>query len=108
MQKTKNIAIGFLVSFIGSVPFGYLNLVGFEFYQTFGIYQTVLYLVGVISVEVIVVYFSLLFVKQLLAKTQVIKFIECFSIVFMFLLAVFFLFECIKRNYKSYCSKSIY
>ena len=97
MQLIKNICIGFIVSFIGSVPLGYLNVVGFEMYVNFGLKQTVYYLFGVISIEVLVIYFSLLFAKQLLANKNILKFIEGFSIVFLFSLAFIFYWNASKE-----------
>lgn len=97
MQLIKNICIGFMVSFIGSVPLGYLNVVGFEMYVNFGLKQTVYYLFGVISIEVLVIYFSLLFAKQLLANKNILKFIEGFSIVFLFSLAFIFYWNASKE-----------
>jgi threonine/homoserine/homoserine lactone efflux protein len=47
-------------------------------------------LFGVISIEFLVIYFTLLFANQLVANKKLIKFIEAFSIVFMFLLAYIF------------------
>jgi threonine/homoserine/homoserine lactone efflux protein len=90
MQKLKNIFVGFLISFIGSIPLGYLNVVGYEVYKKFGIEETVFYLFGVISIEFLVIYFTLLFANQLIANKKLIKFIEAFSIIFMFLLAYIF------------------
>lgn len=90
MQKLKNIFVGFLISFIGSIPLGYLNVVGYEVYKKFGIEETVFYLFGVISIEFLVIYFTLLFANQLVANKKLIKFIEAFSIIFMFLLAYIF------------------
>ena len=37
MQNIKNIFIGFLVSFIGSIPLGYLNVVGYDVFKKFGL-----------------------------------------------------------------------
>ncbi|HCQ13823.1 hypothetical protein, partial [Flavobacterium sp.] len=90
MQKLKNIFVGFLISFIGSIPLGYLNVVGYEVYKKFGIEETVFYLFGVISIEFLVIYFTLLFANQLIGNKKLIKFIEAFSIIFMFLLAYIF------------------
>lgn len=90
MQKLKNIFVGFLISFIGSIPLGYLNVVGYEVYKKFGIEETIFYLFGVISIEFLVIYFTLLFANQLIANKKLIKFIEAFSIIFMFLLAYIF------------------
>ena len=51
MQNIKNIFVGFLVSFIGSIPLGYLNVVGFDIYAQKGLISTVFYLLGVVIVE---------------------------------------------------------
>ena len=90
MQNIKNIFVGFLVSFIGSIPLGYLNVVGYDVFKKFGINETIFYLLGVISVEFFVIYFTLLFANQLIANQKLLKFIEGFSVVFMFALAFVF------------------
>lgn len=90
MQNLKNIFVGFLVSFIGSIPLGYLNVVGFATYNSKGIYQTVLFLLGVICVEFFVVYFTLVFAYKLFNNQKLLKFIEGFSVLFMFFLACVF------------------
>lgn len=90
MQKIKNIFVGFLISFIGSIPLGYLNVVGYDVFQKFGINETIFYLLGVISIEFFVIYFTLIFANKLIENKKLLKFIEAFSIVFMFLLAYIF------------------
>ena len=90
MQTIKNIFVGFLVSFIGSIPLGYLNVVGYEIYKRNGLNQTILYLLGVIFIEFFVIYFTLIFAKRLISNLKLIRFIEGFSVVFMFVLAYIF------------------
>lgn len=90
MVKLKNIFVGFLISFIGSIPLGYLNIVGYEVYKKFGIDETIFYLLGIVSIEFFVIYFTLLFANQLMNNQKLIKFIEGFSVAFMFLLAYIF------------------
>jgi threonine/homoserine/homoserine lactone efflux protein len=90
MQILKNITVGFIVSFIGSIPLGYLNIVGFQMYAAFGMKPTILYLLGVITVEFLVIYFTLLFAHQLIKNRKLIRFIEGFSVLFMFVLAYVF------------------
>lgn len=60
----KNTAVGFLVSFLGSLPFGYLNLIGFQVYAEKGFESLIFYLLGVIIVESVVIYSTLLFAKK--------------------------------------------
>ncbi len=90
MQILKNIGVGFLVSFIGSIPLGYLNIVGYHIYKILGLKETILYLLGVIIVEFFVIYFTLIFAHKLVKNQKTIRFIEGFSIFFMFVLAYVF------------------
>jgi hypothetical protein len=93
MKKIKNISIGFLVSFIGSIPLGYLNLAGLEIYSKSGLHNLVFFLFGVIFVETFVIYFTLLFAKQLIGNRRLMKVIDFFAIGFMFILAYLFYFN---------------
>jgi len=69
---------------------GYLNVIGFEIYGKSGIGATVLYLFGVIVIEFSVIYFTLIFANCLAANKKLTKYIEGFSVMFMFLLAYVF------------------
>ena len=81
MQRFKNILVGFLVSFIGSIPLGYLNLAGLEIYSKSGLHNLILFLFGVVFIETFVIYFTLLFAKQLVNNKNLMKFIDFFSVV---------------------------
>ncbi|MDR6966845.1 putative membrane protein [Flavobacterium arsenatis] len=90
MKALKNIFVGFLVSFIGSIPLGYLNIIGFEVYSKTGMNNLLLYLLGVITIEAIVIYCTLLFADKLSRSKKLMKFIDLFSIIFMLILAYIF------------------
>lgn len=90
MKKLKNISVGFLVSFLGSVPLGYLNLVGLEIYAKSGFHNLVYFLFGVIFIETFVIYFTLLFAKELIKNRKLMKIIDLFSVGFMLTLAFVF------------------
>jgi hypothetical protein len=90
MKILKNIVVGFLVSFIGSIPLGYLNVIGFEIYSKLGINSLILFLFGVISVEVFVIYFTLIFANKLVNNLKLMKAIEIFAIFFLIILAYSF------------------
>lgn len=98
MQNIKNIVVGFLVSFIGSIPLGYLNVVGFEIYNQQGLKTTSFFLLGVILIEFFVIYFTLIFANKLAANKKLTKYIEGFSIVFMFILAFVFYLSASKND----------
>ncbi|MCF6133121.1 hypothetical protein [Flavobacterium wongokense] len=93
MQNLKNIAVGFLVSFLGSIPLGYLNVVGFEVYNKEGFRPTIFFLLGVICIEFLVIYFTLVFADRLAKNEKLTKYIEGFSVLFMFILAAVFYFS---------------
>ena len=90
LQRAQNISVGFLVSFIGSVPLGYLNLAGLEIYSQSGLHHLILFLSGVVFVETFVIYFTLLFAKRLVKNTKLMKIIDLFAVAFMFVLAYLF------------------
>ncbi|MES2409956.1 MAG: hypothetical protein V4535_00790 [Bacteroidota bacterium] len=90
MQNLKNIAVGFLVSFLGSIPLGYLNVIGLDIYNSSGMRSAIFYLLGVICIEFCVIYLTLIFADKLSKKEKLLKFIEGFSVVFMFILAYIF------------------
>lgn len=90
MKTFKSIIVGFLVSFLGSIPLGYLNVIGFQIYQNSGIDSVISYLLGVISIELIVIYLTLIFAERLMSNKKLLRYIEGFSAIFMFVLAFSF------------------
>lgn len=98
MIKIKNLLVGFLVSFVGSIPLGYLNIVGFQLYQKSGINDLIFYILGIIVIEFFVIYFTLIFAKRLSENQKLNKYIEIFGIVFMFFLAFIFYYQSNETN----------
>lgn len=92
MLQLKNILVGFIVSFIGSIPLGYLNVIGYEIYSKKGLQNTIEYLIGVVIIEAIVIYATLLFAKVLTEQKKWMKRIEIFTIFFLLVLASSFFF----------------
>ncbi len=90
MKTFKNIAFGFLVSFLGSIPLGYLNVIGFELYRYAGLESLIPFLLGVIAIEGLVIYGTLVFAEQLMRQKRLLKYIEAFTVIFMFVLAFMF------------------
>lgn len=90
MKVIKNILVGFLVSFVGSIPLGYLNIIGFQIYTDFGIENLVLYLLGVVFVEAFVIYFTLIFANRLVNNIKLMRVIDIFGVFFLLFLAYSF------------------
>ena len=90
MKAFKNIIIGFIVSFVGSLPLGYLNIIGVEVFSKFGINSLISYLLGVIVIEAVVIYLTVIFAKQLSENNKLMKSIDFFAVFFLLLLAYLF------------------
>lgn len=90
MKGVKNILVGFLVSFIGSIPLGYLNIIGFEIFSKFGIKNLLLFLLGVVCIEAFVIYFTLIFANRLVNNKKLMKIIDIFGVFFLLFLAFSF------------------
>lgn len=89
MKALKNILVGFAVSFIGSIPLGYLNLIGYQIYSTSNLNQLNLYLIGVLLIEAIVIYSTLKLSSKVAMNPKWKNMISVFS--FIFLIGIAFL-----------------
>jgi hypothetical protein len=89
----QNLLVGFAISFIGSIPLGYLNVVGYQIYQKSNLENLIFYLLGVLIIEGFVIYGTMLFAKKLSENDRLLKTISLFSIFFMMVLAVVFYFQ---------------
>ncbi len=90
MKYLKNILVGFAVSFVGSIPLGYLNVIGLEFYSDKNLSPIFHYLLGVVVIEVIVIYLTLKLAEKLTLNSKWKQRISVFTIVFLLLLTFSF------------------
>jgi hypothetical protein len=90
MKAFKNIIVGFIVSFVGSLPLGYLNIIGVEVLSKLGINPLLSYLLGVIVIEAVVIYFTVIFSTQLAENKKLMKSIDFFAVFFLLLIAFLF------------------
>ncbi|TRX22876.1 hypothetical protein FNW25_10540 [Flavobacterium franklandianum] len=90
MTTLKNIFFGFIVSFLGSLPLGYLNIIGVEVFSKLGINSLVFYLLGVILVEAIVIYCTVIFANQLAENKKLMRSVDFFAVFFLLLIAYLF------------------
>ncbi|HEX9980862.1 MAG TPA: hypothetical protein VGB50_09895 [Flavobacterium sp.] len=104
MRIIKNIFAGFAISFIGSLPLGYLNLAGYGIYLKSGLQALLYYLAGVIIIEAIIIWCTLIFAEKIARNQYMLKAIEVFSIIFLLLLGVLFSMSPNANNYQSLLS----
>lgn len=88
MKALKNSIAGFLVSFFGSLPLGYLNIIGYSIYKHSGVFGLAGYLLGVVAVEAVVVYCGLVIAERLTNNTVLMKILEGLAVLFLLALAI--------------------
>ena len=92
MKILKNLFFGFLVSFLGSLPLGYLNIAGVAI-SKLGVLSLLWYLLGVVSVEAIVLYATIVFANLLSNNKKLMRVIDIFAVFFLLGLACLFHFS---------------
>jgi hypothetical protein len=75
---------------LGSLPLGYLNLIGVSIFTQLGTNALIIYLSGVVSIEAIVIYCTVIFVNYLTKNTQLMKNIDFFAVFFLLVVAYLF------------------
>ncbi len=100
----RNIIVGLIVSFLGSIPLGWLNLLGFEIFRNDGFRALLAFISGVVVIESFVIYLTLVFAHHIAENSAMFRYIRLFSIVFLLLLAVisFIGFHKSNPNYSAY------
>ncbi|MBL0339906.1 MAG: hypothetical protein IPP71_02720 [Bacteroidetes bacterium] len=81
-----------MVSFIGSVPLGYLNIIGSNIYLKDGAYHLLYFLLGIITLEAIVIILTLSLANWLIQQKKLIFWLEMVTVVFLVFLAGNFYF----------------
>ncbi|MBF6609249.1 MAG: hypothetical protein ITG00_11015, partial [Flavobacterium sp.] len=90
LRNLKNMAAGFLISFMGTIPMGYLVLIGTALYTQYGVQPTMQFILGVVVIEGVVIYATLQLADTLLTKVRLAKTFSVISIVFLLILALVF------------------
>jgi hypothetical protein len=93
---------GFGISFIGSIPLGYLNIVAYNIYTISGTLDLGYFLLGVITIECPVIYVIFKFARIIGSKPGLIKTLETASILFLIIITLATLFKKDNNNFTSY------
>ncbi|MFK7061050.1 hypothetical protein V3Q90_13090 [Flavobacterium oreochromis] len=86
-QKLKNITIGFAISFVGSIPLGYLNIIGLEYFKKNNLTPTLFYLLGIVMIESLIIYYTAKSISKIKLNPKLKIKISLFSILFLLLLS---------------------
>jgi hypothetical protein len=98
MKYIKNIVAGFCVSFAGAIPFGYLNLIGSKIFATNGGEALFAFVIGVVIIEMIIIYASLHAAKWFIAQKKFLTATKVFSVIFLAALSVWFFLKTSERT----------
>ncbi|MCF2488266.1 hypothetical protein [Dyadobacter sp. CY347] len=93
MKSLKNLGVGFLVSLVGSLPMGYINIVALKIFDTQGLPSLISFLLGVVTIEFFLILLTLKGAQWLLDHEKLVKAAELLSIVFIVLIALSFYAE---------------
>jgi hypothetical protein len=88
MKVIKNILVGFLVSFVGSIPLGYLNIIGFQIYTDFEL-KTWFCIIRGRLLKLCDLFYTLIFANRLVNNIKLMRVIDVFG-VFFYCFGVFF------------------
>ncbi|MBE1615714.1 hypothetical protein IDF54_12680 [Flavobacterium sp. SaA2.13] len=112
MQVLKNVMIGFAISFIGSLPLGYLNIIGYTIFSNYGLTKLIYFLLGIITTEIVVIYFTLTFAEKISENKKLLKTIQQLSILFLFILSITITIQTLKTentgNITNYINNNFY
>lgn len=90
MKALINLIVGLVVSLIGSLPLGYINIVAFEVFRLQGLSGLLSFLTGITIVEFVLILFILKGLQWLLEQRKLVQLTELLSIGFMIFLAFTF------------------
>jgi threonine/homoserine/homoserine lactone efflux protein len=89
LKLFRILGLGLLISLLGSLPLGSLNVAAFQIYFKEGLLNAVYFSVGVALVEVIYVRISLVAMKWVLRNKKLFRAMEWFTIALFLFLAIY-------------------
>ncbi len=89
--NNKSFLLGFLISLIGSLPLGYLNVIGLQILVEQGGFAIISFILGIIVLEFFVLKIVSFGAKWLVKQTKILLFIDVFTILFFISIALYFI-----------------
>jgi threonine/homoserine/homoserine lactone efflux protein len=88
--KNKSFLLGFIISLLGSLPMGYLNVIGLQILLEQGNLAIISFILGILSVEFFVLKIVSFGAKWLVEQKKLLLFIDVFTILFLSSIAWYF------------------
>ncbi len=90
LPKNNPLVIGFLISLIGTLPLGYLNVISLQLLMENGHSASIQFILGVVSIEYVVLKVVSFAAKWLVQQQKLLLFIDIFTILFFSSIAYYF------------------
>lgn len=91
--KKNSFALGFFISLLGTLPLGYLNVIGLQILLEKGNWATASFIFGIVAVEFFVLKIAAFGAKWMVEQKKLLLFIDIFTIVFFSGIAFYFFFN---------------
>lgn len=88
--KNNTLLLGIVISLMGSLPLGYLNVIGLQLLLEQGNWATVCFISGIIFIEFFVLKVVSVAAKWLVDQKKLLLFIDVFTILFFLGIAIYF------------------
>jgi len=89
--KKKPLLLGILISLMGSLPLGYINVIGLQILLEKGNWAIVSFISGIVFIEFFVLKIVSFGAKWLVEQKKLVLFIDVFTIVFFTTIAIYFI-----------------
>ncbi|WP_354680820.1 hypothetical protein, partial [Mariniflexile fucanivorans] len=89
--NNKSFVLGFIISLIGSLPLGYLNVIGLQILLEQGGLAVISFILGIIVVEFFVLKTVSFGAKWLVEQKKLLLFIDIFTILFLASISFYFM-----------------
>lgn len=88
--KNKPFLLGFLISLMGALPLGYINVISLQLLLEQGSWSSFTFILGIITIEYFVLKLVSKIAKWLVAQKRLLLFIDIFTIVFLLAIGLYF------------------
>jgi hypothetical protein len=91
LSKKNPLTLGFLISLMGSLPLGYINIISLQVLLEKGNWASLSFILGIVSIQYLVLKTINKVAGWLVKQEKLLQFIDVFTILFLFTIALYFM-----------------
>lgn len=91
LSKKNPLILGFLISLMGSLPLGYINIISLQVLLEKGNWASLSFILGIVSIQYLVLKTINKVAGWLVNQEKLLQFIDVFTILFLFTIALYFM-----------------